>query len=111
MAAILAIWRTQDEVFPGAETINHFGIKLKDTAGTVIDDASEPLDRRTHLFVDVAPGDYFVEAQSYNADETLAGGPIMSAPVSVTEEAANQVIVELTASQSTGVHVEPHAPK
>lgn len=94
---VVAQWETQDEVVPGAELINHFGIKLKDTAGTIIDDASEPLDRHVHVFPMVAPGDYFVECAAYNADETISSGPPLSAPVSVPVEPTAPVVVSLQA--------------
>jgi hypothetical protein len=101
--SIKVVWETQDEVVPGAENINHFGIKLTDTAGAVIDDASEPLDARSHMFVNVAPGDYFVIAQSYNADESVPSSAPMTAPVSVVAEATAPVIVSLTPSVAPNV--------
>jgi hypothetical protein len=96
--SIKVVWETQDSVVPGAENINHFGIKLQDTAGAVIDDASEPLDARSHMFVNVAPGDYFVVAQSYNADESVPSSAPMTAPVTVFAEGevSAPVIVSLT---------------
>src|SRR6266436_3003071 len=90
---ITVIWETQDEVVPGAEAINHFGIKLQDTLGAVVDDASEPLDVRSHTFLNVAPGDYFVVAQSYNADESASSAPPLQAPVTVPVEATAPVVV------------------
>jgi len=96
MANVVVSWETQDEVVPDAAKINHFGIKLQGTDGTVVDDVSEPLDVRSHTFLNVAPGDYFVVAQSYNADESVSSAPPLQAPVTVPAEATAPVIVTLT---------------
>ncbi len=97
---ILVTWETQDEVVPGAETIDHFGIKLKDTAGTVVQDVSAALDKRSHMFLGVEAGDYTVEAQSYNADESVASGAPVVVPVTVEAEAQAPVVVSLTATST-----------
>ena len=89
---------------PISETINHYGIKLKDTAGTIIQDASEALDRRVHVFPAVEPGDYFVECAAYNADETMSSGPPLTAPVVVPVEPTAPVVVTLSASLP---HIQP----
>jgi hypothetical protein len=97
---ILVTWETQDEVVPDAETIDHFGIKLKDTAGEIIQDVSAALDKRSHMFIGVEPGDYMVEAQSYNSDESVSSAAPMTAPVTVESEAAAPVVVNLTATST-----------
>jgi hypothetical protein len=98
MAKIIVSWIAQDEPVAGAEAINHFGIKLTDAAGAVIDDASEPLTSRSHTFLDVPPGDYFVTAQSFNADESASSAAPLTQPVSVVAEATAPVVVSLTAN-------------
>lgn len=98
MAKIIVTWITQDEPVANAADINHFGIKLTDPAGAVIDDASEPLAARSHTFIDVPPGDYFVTAQSFNQDESAPSAPPLVQPVTVPAEATAPVVVSLTAN-------------
>lgn len=98
MAKIIVVWTTQNEPVPGAENINHFGIKLNKATGETVDDASEPLTATSHTFLDVAPGDYFVVAQSYNADESQPSAVPLTAPVSVSPEVTAPVVVSLSAN-------------
>ena len=98
MAKIIVTWTVRNEPVPGADKINHFGIKLTGLDGAVIDDASEPLTATSHTFLDVAPGDYFVVAQSHNADESSPSALPLTQPVSVVAEVTAPVIVNLTAN-------------
>jgi hypothetical protein len=52
MKTVNVTWTTQDEAVAGAETADHFVATL----GTV--EASEPLNSRSHSFINVEPGSY-----------------------------------------------------
>lgn len=98
MAKVIVVWTAQNEPVPGAENINHFGIKLNKVTGETVDDASEPLTATSHTFLDVAAGDYFVVAQSYNADESQPSALPLQVPVSISPEVTAPVIVTLNAN-------------